>query len=72
MCICVCEQPTLGFSVIVFAGSTKKQSTSEIMADLYPLYKKFEDALVNNTRSLYELKDLFFPPNIPNIREVQQ
>ena len=46
-------------------------ASSEIKADLYPLYKKFEDALINNMHSLYELRDLFFFPNAPTVREVQ-
>ena len=37
----------------------------------YPFYMKFEEALVKNKSSLYELRDLFFSPDAGLIREVQ-
>ena len=52
-----------GSSVI---SGTEANGTSR----LYPLYMKFEEALVKNKSSLYKLRDLFFSP-VGLIREVQ-
>ena len=65
--------PFLSLSLLALPGSSAISGTkSNGLPYIYPLYLKFEEALVRNRSSLYELRDVFFSPIGPNIREVQQ
>ena len=58
--------------LLALQGSSGSGNEEDVTSHLYPLYLKFEEALVRNTSSLYKLRDVFFSPIWANSMEVQR